>query len=607
MKKTISNLFLLFFLMGCSILSDAQVQRGMDIDGEMAADESGFSVSLADPYTIAVGARRNTGNGSNAGHVRVFSWDGSSWEQKGEDIDGEASDDQSGFVVDMPDSNTVAIGARLNDDNGTDAGHVRIYHWIDNEWTQKGPDIDGEAAGDNSGWSLSMCDANTVAIGAHSNNGGATSSGHVRVYTWDGTAWIQQGTDIDGEMANDDFGYSVSLSDPNTLAVGARSSNGNGSSSGHASVYHFNGTDWIQKGINIIGVAEGDQFGQSVSLPDSNTLAVGAPGNDANGAGAGQVRIFSWDGTSWGQKGANLDGEAASDQFGYNLSMADSNTLAIGGRNNDENGENSGHVRIYKWKKGMWSQEGIDINGESGGDLSGFSVDMPHPSVVAVGAFRNDGNGVDAGHARVFCLTNHDSLTVTACESYASPSGKFLDVTGVYMDTLINSAGCDSMFTIDLTVVKINNAVTRIDKTLKSEAIDVSYQWVVCPENTPINGEVNQTLTPSTDGSYAVILSKNGCLSVSACKSNLGLSVLQNSTTSPISVYPNPTSDIIHIQMKAEFSGTKYTLYSSTGIAVLSGELEGVETTINLKNLAEGLYLISLGDEAKQTVRVIKE
>jgi hypothetical protein len=607
MKKTISNLFLLFFLMGCSILSDAQVQRGMDIDGEMAADESGFSVSLADPYTIAVGARRNTGNGSNAGHVRVFSWDGSSWEQKGEDIDGEAPDDQSGFVVDMPDSNTVAIGARLNDDNGTDAGHVRIYHWIDNEWTQKGPDIDGEAAGDNSGWSLSMCDANTVAIGAHSNNGGATSSGHVRVYTWDGTAWIQQGTDIDGEMANDDFGYSVSLSDPNTLAVGARSSNGNGSSSGHASVYHFNGTDWIQKGINIIGVAEGDQFGQSVSLPDSNTLAVGAPGNDANGAGAGQVRIFSWDGTSWGQKGANLDGEAASDQFGYNLSMADSNTLAIGGRNNDENGENSGHVRIYKWKKGMWSQEGIDINGESGGDLSGFSVDMPHPSVVAVGAFRNDGNGVDAGHARVFCLTNHDSLTVTACESYASPSGKFLDVTGVYMDTLINSAGCDSMFTIDLTVVKINNAVTRIDKTLKSEAIDVSYQWVVCPENTPINGEVNQTLTPSTDGSYAVILSKNGCLSVSACKSNLGLSVLQNSTTSPISVYPNPTSDIIHIQMKAEFSGTKYTLYSSTGIAVLSGELEGVETTINLKNLAEGLYLISLGDEAKQTVRVIKE
>lgn len=202
--------------MGCSFLSDAQVQRGMDIDGEMAADESGFSVSLADPYTIAVGARRNTGNGSNAGHVRVFSWDGSSWEQKGEDIDGEAPDDQSGFVVDMPDSNTVAIGARLNDDNGTDAGHVRIYHWIDNEWTQKGPDIDGEAAGDNSGWSLSMCDANTVAIGARSNNGGATSSGHVRVYTWDGTAWIQQGTDIDGEMANDDFGYSVSLSDPNT-------------------------------------------------------------------------------------------------------------------------------------------------------------------------------------------------------------------------------------------------------------------------------------------------------------------------------------------------------------------------------------------------------
>jgi hypothetical protein len=64
---------------------------------------------------------------------------------------------------------------------------------------QVGSDIDGEAAGDQSGWSVSLSsDGTIVAIGA---NGNGSSSGHVRLYEWDGTAWQQKGNDIDGEAA----------------------------------------------------------------------------------------------------------------------------------------------------------------------------------------------------------------------------------------------------------------------------------------------------------------------------------------------------------------------------------------------------------------------
>jgi hypothetical protein len=55
----------------------------------------------------------NDGNGSNSGHVRIYSWNGASWQQKGADIDGEAADDRSGLSVSMPDANTVALGAPL--------------------------------------------------------------------------------------------------------------------------------------------------------------------------------------------------------------------------------------------------------------------------------------------------------------------------------------------------------------------------------------------------------------------------------------------------------------------------------------------------------------
>ena len=47
-------------------------------------------------------------------------------------------------------------------------------------------------------------------------------SGHVRVYQYINSSWVQLGTDIDGEAEYDKSGYSVSLSaDGSTVAIGA--------------------------------------------------------------------------------------------------------------------------------------------------------------------------------------------------------------------------------------------------------------------------------------------------------------------------------------------------------------------------------------------------
>ena len=147
-------------------------QLGDDIDGEAAGDNSGSSVSLSAVGTIlAIGAYGNDGTGSNAGHVRVYEWNGSGWVQKGADIDGEATSDYSGVSVSLSsDGTTVAIGAEGNGGNGSGAGHVRVYAWNGSGWVQKGADIDGEAGGDFSGYSVSLSsDGTTVAIGAYLN------------------------------------------------------------------------------------------------------------------------------------------------------------------------------------------------------------------------------------------------------------------------------------------------------------------------------------------------------------------------------------------------------------------------------------------------------
>ena len=94
-------------------LTMSQEQLGSDIDGEAAEDVSGYDVSLdSDGDRVAIGAYLNDGNGSDAGHVRIYSWDGSSWSQLGSDIDGEAAGDKYGVYVSLDsDGDRVVIGA----------------------------------------------------------------------------------------------------------------------------------------------------------------------------------------------------------------------------------------------------------------------------------------------------------------------------------------------------------------------------------------------------------------------------------------------------------------------------------------------------------------
>jgi WD40 repeat protein len=119
------------------------------------------------------------------------------------------------------------------------------------QWTQLGSDIDGEAAGDYFSKSISFSsDGNTVAIGAHHNSGNGADAGQVRIYQILLGIWTQVGADIDGETAGDLSGTSVSLSsDGNTVAIGATGNDGNGASAGHVRIYHFSGTAWTQVGV----------------------------------------------------------------------------------------------------------------------------------------------------------------------------------------------------------------------------------------------------------------------------------------------------------------------------------------------------------------------
>jgi hypothetical protein len=375
----------------------AQTQLGADIDGEVSGDQSGFSVALSsDGSRVAIGGRVNDGTALNAGHVRVYQWSGAAWVQLGADIDGEASGDQSGFSVALSsDGNRVAIGAPFN--GPTDDGHVRVYQWSGVAWVQVGADIDRESANDQFGISVALSsDGSRLAIGGNQNGGSGFQAGHVRVFDWSGAAWVQVGADINGEAPNDGSGTSVALSsDGSRVAIGA-SLNGP-TDAGHVRIYQWSGVAWIQLGADIDGEADSDRSGTSVALSsDGSRVAIGAHNNSGF---KGHVRVYDWSGAAWMQVGVDIDGEAFGDQSGIAVALSsDGSRVGIGAFQNAGTGAGAGHVRLYDWSGTAWVQLGADIDGEAAGNQSGRSVALSsYGGRVAIGS-----PSLAAGHVRVY-------------------------------------------------------------------------------------------------------------------------------------------------------------------------------------------------------------
>ncbi len=383
------------------------VQLGQDIDGENAYDRSGDSVSInSDGTIVAIGANFNDGNGTDSGHVRVYKYDGSIWNQLGQDIDGENANDRSGNSVSInSNGNRVAIGATNNEDNGSNSGHVRIYEYNGSSWVQLGQTIVGENAGDRCGRSISIdSDGNRIAIGATGNDDNGNNSGHVRIFEYDGSLWVQLGQDIDGENVEDRSSASVSINSNGTrVVIGSNLNDDNGPNSGHVRIFEYDGSSWVQLGQTIVGENTFDQSGISVSInSDGNRIAIGASNNSGNGNLSGHVRIYEYDGSSWIQLGQDIDGENAFDFSGESINInSDGNRVAIGATNN----ESSGHVRIYEYDNSIWIQLGQDIDGENTYDQSGSSVSINSDGTrVAISASFNSDNGVNSGHVRIFEL-----------------------------------------------------------------------------------------------------------------------------------------------------------------------------------------------------------
>ena len=393
-------------------------QLGNDLEGEAEADRSGTSIAIAeDGSRIVIGAASNDESGNAAGHVRVFEWDSGllTWGQVGTDIDGVAGGDESGTSVAISgNGHRIAIGSPYNDGMANGTGHVRVFEFDGNAWSQAGEDIEGSVLADWLGQSVAMsADGNRIAVGVPQTYGGGTRYGFVRILDWDSdtSGWVQAGSDLVGEAEGDRAGFATAMSaDGNRVAVGAPANDGAGTNRGHVRVFEWDSgtSDWNQLGSDIDGEAEYDFFGESVSISsDGEHVVIGAPSNDDGGSSAGEASVYLWDSSSssWLQMGTDISGVTASAEAGSSVSIsANGERIAIGSTGDAMAGTGDS-VQVFDWDGDLsnWAQAGSTFTGRGNGDIFGSSTSLArNGALVAIGAPSAGWGDNTEGYVQVF-------------------------------------------------------------------------------------------------------------------------------------------------------------------------------------------------------------
>jgi hypothetical protein len=292
-----------------------------------ANDYFGVSVAISGD-TIVVGASEDMGNYVYSGAVYVYRYNGTSWieEAKLTASNGAAEDAFGGFVAVSGD--TIVVASSEDIGNYVYSAAVYVYRYNGTSWIQEtripaGEDHSGEFVAVNGDMMVYGCS----------------------IYRYDGIAWKYETKFTSRNLR---YVNSVAIS-ADMIVFGYPWDDENGLASGSAYIYRYDGSKWQETKLTAgDGVAE-DHFGRSVAV-SGDTIVVGTQKGDENGSASGYAYIYRYDGSKWQETKLTAGDGVAEDHFGVSAAVSD-NTIVIGAPADDDNGTNSGSAYVYRVKQ----------------------------------------------------------------------------------------------------------------------------------------------------------------------------------------------------------------------------------------------------------------
>lgn len=194
-----------------------------------------------------------------------------------------------------------------------------------------------------------------------------------------------------------------------------------------------------------------------------------------------------------------------------------------------------------------------------------------------------------------------DTISINSCSDYVW-NGNTYSNSGVYQGTTNNCV--TDYLNLTIVTVDVSTSVSGMTLSANNTTMGTTYQWVDCDNNNaPIQGAVNQFFTATDPGNYAVVITQGNCVQTSACISVTDASILENEQPY-MRVYPNPSNDLLYLESMFT-NPTNFQVMDGNGRMVLKGTIDEPLELISLKNMASGIYLIHVYQEALP-IRFIK-
>jgi len=322
-------------------------------------DHFGMAVSMSGDK-MAVGAIYDDTVGNDAGAVYTYTWSGGAgaWMADAAILYPTNPTTAFGYFgegISMS-GDKMAVWARGDDTEGSNAGAVYTYTWSGaGGWVADAAVLTPSnpvATGDAFGGSLSMS-GDKMAVGVPGDETEGSNAGAVYTYTWSGSAWVADAvvlTPSNPVATGDAFGSAVSMSG-DKLAVGVHYDDTVDTDAGTVYTYTWSGSAWVVDAAGLYPtnhVSVGDGFGYSVSM-SGDKLAVGAYDDNTVGDGSGAVYTYTWSGSAWVADAAVLypsNPIITYDNFGIKVSMS-GGKMAVGAQYDDTAGDDAGAVYTF--------------------------------------------------------------------------------------------------------------------------------------------------------------------------------------------------------------------------------------------------------------------
>lgn len=189
-----------------------------------------------------------------------------------------------------------------------------------------------------------------------------------------------------------------------------------------------------------------------------------------------------------------------------------------------------------------------------------------------------------------------------------------LDATGASVDAKVLVSGFDAAW--DMVVYGCNilygdqgqrkimeisgleaalNLSTNTDwKTITSNQMGASYQWINCADNSPIVDETSQSFTASENGEYAVVVTVGECSDTSECVNILSVGANETSTSKAVSMYPNPSEGIVNLDF-GRLDDVVLRVFDTRGQLVFSEQnINASPYQFELNDVSPGIYIVEL-------------